>query len=103
MPLTYTRGSTAYAIRGLAGRSLISAAQPGSTAAILQYTDRDYLILALELDAHGLGEPQIGDRITEVIGGMPATFQVSRHPNNRLAWQWSDPDRLTYRVYTVPV
>ncbi len=66
----------------------------------LEYTDRDFLIVAEEYRAGGLlEEPQEGDRIEEAVGGATLVYEVAPPPG-RTAWRYDDPYRTMIRVHT---
>jgi len=102
-PLIYTRGGVAHAVVGWPGRDDVAAAMPGQPGAgRVETNDRDYLIPAAQLAAHGLGDPLRGDTVTETIGGEAATFEVLAAKGG-LAWRWADTRRTRYRVHCKPV
>jgi hypothetical protein len=76
------------------GRTVFSRLNREGGAAVV-FGDRDYLIPVAELP----NEPQRGDRITEVISGVEAVFEVVE-PMGEPAWRYSDPGHTVYRVHT---
>ncbi|MFO0806674.1 MAG: hypothetical protein U0791_26510 [Gemmataceae bacterium] len=60
--------------------------------------ERTYLIVASALGE--LGEPQEGDRITEIVGGESCVFEVAPGGNGEPAARWSDVERTVWRVNT---
>lgn len=96
--VTYTRGATTLTLTAWADTTranrLASAGVPGATT---EWTDRDYLIPVAALT---LGEPAIGDRITEPGIG---TFEVQPSDNGEPAVRHSDVGQTLWRVHTKPV
>ena len=76
------------------GRTVFSRLNKEGGAAVV-FGDRDYLVPVAELP----GEPQRGDRITEVIGEVETVFEVVE-PLGEPAWRYSDPGHTVYRVHT---
>lgn len=62
---------------------------------VFQWGDRDYLVLASDLS----GQPKLGDRITESIGGVSHTFEVETPSSGEHHWRWSDQGRTIYRIH----
>lgn len=64
------------------------------------WMERDYLIDAADFAAAGFdGTPALGDRITETLAGESVTFELMRPSGGGQPWNWSEPERLTYRVH----
>jgi hypothetical protein len=97
--VTYTRGATTRTITALEGRTVFSSQLDGGPR--IEFGDRDYLIEAADLTA--FGEPQLGDRITEVIGSTTRVWEIKTPGTGEPAWRWSDPGHTRYRVHTVQV
>lgn len=76
------------------GRTVFSRINQEGGAAVV-FGDRDYLIPVTELPA----EPQMGDRIAEVINGEEVEFEVIE-PLGEPAWRYSDPGHTIYRCHT---
>lgn len=73
----YTRGVTTAALVATPAKIDPDAtAQPTATTRS-QDRERHYFIVLADLTAAGFGEPQNGDRITEVIGGAPTVWEVT--------------------------
>lgn len=86
--VTYVRGNVQVAVPATIGRTK-SEIDDGHVVEV-QYTDRDFLILAVDLVLSGqLTEPERGDLIRE--GNRE--FEV-------LDWRYSDPYRTTLRINT---
>ena len=93
----YSRsGQSPRTITAWVGRTLFSIAEPGSAGNRVEWGDRDYLIAAIDIAS--LGEPQRGDRITEVLAEGTVVFEVMP-PSGEPAWRWSDQQRTVYRVH----
>lgn len=90
--VTYVRGSASAVLKATVGRTEYET--DDGTAIRVAYTDRDFLILASDLDL-GAGPtlPLRGDRIRETQDGNIYVFEV-------LDWRWSDPYRQTFRLET---
>lgn len=98
---TYTRGSTAVPLVVWDGRTLFSRQpkEPGGAAAV--WGDRDYLFAVSDLVAAGIpGTPQLGDRVTETIGGTAVTFEITTPDTGEPAVRFSDQTRTVWRVHT---
>jgi hypothetical protein len=95
------------------GNSLFSRTQSDPGAAVT-WGDRDYLIAAADLVLANLSPltmpppalsdpmltvPRIGDRIAEVIAGVPTTFEVMPTDNGEPPWRYSDQMRTTVRLH----
>ena len=86
--VTYVRGDVSIAVPATIGRTKYEA-DDGHVVRI-EFTDRDYLILAADLVLGGqASEPERGDLIRE--GNRE--FEV-------LDWRYSDPHRQTLRITT---
>lgn len=96
----YSRdGESPVPLTVVVGRTLFAVEPRFEGAARAEWGERDYLIVAADMELAGLGEPQAGDRITELlpVEGL-TTFELmpdSREP----AWRWSDADRTRYRCH----
>ena len=99
--VTYTRSATSVTVLAVTGNqqaSVQNRAQQGD--ARVTWSDRDYLIRSADLIDAGLsGVPAAGDRVTETISGVATVFEVAKGPGEP-AWEWSEPDRVTYRIHT---
>ena len=86
--VTYVRGDVQLHVPATIGRTKYEA-DDGHVVQV-EYTDRDYLILAADLVLGGqVSEPERGDLIRE----GPREFEV-------LDWRYSDPYRTTLRITT---
>jgi hypothetical protein len=100
--VSYTRANRTATLTAVAGDQQ-QQAQPRLTtqAAVIAWSQRDYLILAADFaDAGFAGPPQKGDRITESVGGAETVFELLSGPSGEPCWRWSEADRLTYRCHT---
>jgi len=103
--VSYTRNEATASVVAVVGDqkgNVQNRAQQGQS--LLTWSDRDYLIRAVDLAAALLpyameNPPAIGDRITETINGVAHVFEVSRKPNES-PWVWSEPEQVTYRIRT---
>jgi hypothetical protein len=95
--VTYTRGATVLTeVPAVVGRTVFASNQMGG--ARVEFGDRDYLIAAADLT---LGEPALGDRITETIDGAAVVFEIVTPDTGEPAYRWSDGEtRVTWRVHT---
>lgn len=95
--VTYARGAQQVTVAdAVVGRTVFASNQQG--AARVEFGDRDYLIPVASLTA--LGEPAVGDRITDTVNGTVMTFEVKKPGTGEPAWRYSDPGRTTYRLHT---
>lgn len=86
--VTYVRGDVQLPVPATIGRTKYEA-DDGHVVQV-EYTDRDFLILAADLVLGGqVSEPERGDLIRE----GPREFEV-------LDWRYSDPYRTTLRITT---
>lgn len=96
--VTYTRGDSSLSLTAWLGRTLFSRlASPGVGGAAVEWGDRDYLVAVADLT---LGEPALGDRITETINGTAVVFEVLTPDTGEPAWRYSDPTRTVWRIHT---
>jgi len=98
-PLTYARGAQTLAVTGWAGRQVYSSQLEGGRR--LEYGERDYLVAVADLVA--LGDPAIGDRITETINGAAVVFEVATPTNGEPHARYSDQTRLLWRIHVKQV
>ena len=92
--VTYARGASSLTVSAIVGRTVFSSnALDGPR---IEFGDRDYLIQATDLT---IGEPAIGDRITEIIDGVTRVFEVLTPGTGEPAWRWSDPAHTVYRIH----
>ena len=98
--VTYTRSSTSLSITAVVGRTVFNSGIDGPGLRI-EYGERDYLITASALAS--LGEPQLGDRITETVGGATRVFEVMQPSSGDPPWRWSDPAMIVYRIHVKQV
>lgn len=91
--VTYTRSATTLTLTVVPGQAVaISQELPGR----IEIAERDYLVAVADLT---LGEPAIGDRITETIGGVPCVFEVMQPKTGEPAWRYSSQWRVLYRLH----
>lgn len=101
--VTYTRaaGGT-ISLEPWVGRTLFSGTVEGG--ARVQWGDRDYIVRRDELVSGGSEiPPALGDRLTEVIGGVSTTFEVQNPDTGEPAWRWADAARSMYRLHVKKV
>jgi hypothetical protein len=95
-------GMTSGPITAGYGRSQYLALDPAGVAPRLEYTDRDFLIVAAELLlGGGVIQPQDGDRITVIDGGPDdgCVFEVMPLPGLQSVVP-CDPEGILIRVRT---
>jgi hypothetical protein len=86
--VTYVRGAQSVVVPATIGRTKFQT--DDGTAVRVEFTDRDFLILAADLVLNGQpSDPQRGDLIRE----GSREFEV-------LDWRYSDPYRQTLRITT---
>ena len=90
--VTYARGAASGVVKATVGRTQYET-DDGETVRI-RFTDRDFLILAADLDL-GAGPilPDRGDTIRETHGASIYVFEV-------VDWRYSDVYRTTFRIET---
>ena len=98
--VTYTRGATTATLTVTPSRENQDAVTQPSPGTRSTDRERDYLITYANLVTAGLNEPEEGDRITEVLAGVSAVFEVVRR-RTEPAWRWADVQRTRVRVHTV--
>ncbi len=98
--IRYTRGAVSVDLTGKAwvGRTVFASNLDGG--ARVEWGDRDYLIPVADL---AMGSPQMGDRVTETIGGVDVVFEVQTPDTGEPAERFSDQGRTVYRVHTKQV
>jgi hypothetical protein len=90
--VTYVRGAASAVVRATVGRTEFKT-DDGETVRI-EFTDRDFLILATELVLSGNPTlPERGDKVWETQDGTVYVFEV-------MDWRYSDPYRQTLRIET---
>ena len=95
---TYARGATSFAITPWVGRTGFG--RTGTdTGPALVWGERDYLIPVADLTAGGVTQPQKGDRITEVVGGVSKVFEVVPPEAGEPAWRFADQSQTMYRLH----
>lgn len=92
--VTYTRDGADTSLTAWVGRTPFVSETSGIR--LLQWGDRDYLILASDLT---VGPPKLGDRITETIDSVVHVFEVETPDGGQHHWQWSDQSHTIYRVH----
>lgn len=97
--VTYRRGADDVTIRATVGRTLIKL-DDGYGGVRMVWTDRDYLIRAVDLLIGGNpAQPQRGDQIREVVGAGTLVYEVLA-PGDEPPWRWADPHRQMLRIHT---
>lgn len=92
----YRRGAESLALAdAVVGRTAFVSNQQG--AARVERSDRDYLIPAASLGA--FGEPQVGDRITETVGGEVRVYECRPPRTGEKPARFSDPTETVWRVH----
>ena len=90
--VTYVRAAASAVVRATVGRTEFKT-DDGETVRI-EFTDRDFLILATELVLAGNPTlPERGDKVRETQAGTVYVFEV-------MDWRYSDPYRQTLRIET---
>lgn len=100
----YKRGSTVALVQATIGRTLLKL-DDGIGGVRMEWTDRDYLIQAVDLEAAGIGiPPQRGDRVAELrtIDGSGQHFELFEvlTPGQEPHWRWSDTFFKLLRIHT---
>lgn len=98
--VTYTRGAASATVTPWVGRTLFAREpqEPGGAAVV--WGDRDYLLPVADLATAGFALPARGDRITEVVNGVTAVFEVIQPDTGEPEWRYSDQTRQVYRLHT---
>jgi hypothetical protein len=96
----YQRGAMVAIVQATIGRTLLKL-DDGLGGVRMEWTDRDYLIQAIDLDSAGITlPPQRGDRITELRSGQQyERFEVLT-PGQEPHWRWSDAYFKLLRIHT---
>lgn len=90
--VTYIRGAVSAVMRATVGRTEFKT--DDGEAVRIEFTDRDFLILAADLVLAGNPAlPERGDKVWESQDGTVYVFEV-------MDWRYSDPYRQTLRVET---
>jgi hypothetical protein len=93
--VSYARGGTTRTLTAWVGRTVFASQLEGGPR--IEFGDRDYLVTAADLAL--FGEPALGDRITEVVGGETQTHECVTPGTGEPAWRWSDPTQTIYRIH----
>lgn len=93
--VTYSRGGTVATVEAIVGRTVFASQLDGGPR--VEFGDRDYLIASSALAL--FGEPQIGDRIVETVGGETQVHECVTPGTGDPAWRWSDPAESVYRIH----
>lgn len=102
--VVYSRDAHSKSMPAVVGRTLFSpqgygSSNGGLSTAAVEWGDRDYLIRVEHLVLNGLAvKPQRGDRLTQVIRGVPAVFEIST-PTGEPPWRYSDEAQTTFRIH----
>jgi hypothetical protein len=95
----YQRDAEQVAIQATVGRTLLKL-DDGQGGAVLQWTDRDFLISAADLVLGGSQTlPQRGDRIRETLGAITHVYEVLA-PGDEPPWRHIDPYGKVLRIHT---
>ncbi len=100
----YKRGATTAIVQATIGRTLLKL-DDGMGGVRMEWTDRDFLIQALDLEMAGIAiPPQRGDRIAELkssdqAGSHYELFEVLT-PGQEPHWRWSDCFFKLMRIHT---
>ncbi len=103
-PVEYKRGVAIANIQATIGRTLLKL-DDGMGGVRMEWTDRDFLIQAVDLQSAGIGLPPLrGDRITELratdaLGAHYEVFEVLT-PGQEPHWRWSDTFFKLLRIHT---
>lgn len=90
--VTYVRGVDSVVVKATIGRTQYET--DDGHAVRVDFTERDFLILAAELVLAGVPTtPEPGDRIRESRDGQTLVFEV-------INWRYSDLYRQTFRIET---
>lgn len=101
-PVVYRRGVSEVAVQATIGRTLLKL-DDGYGGARMEWTDRDFLIHAADLQIGGTPVlPERGDLIRETQGGKTFVYEVMA-PGKEPAWRWSDGYRRVLRIHTKQV
>jgi hypothetical protein len=98
-PIVYSRGADALALCATFGRKLFQL-DDGQGGIVMEWTDRDFLVPAADLD-FGAGPvlPERGDRVEVATDeGTVLVYEVLA-PGGEPPWRWSDPFRRTLRIH----
>jgi hypothetical protein len=97
--VTYRRGVDEVVVRATVGRTLLKL-DDGYGGVRMVWTDRDYLIRAVDLVIGGNpAQPQRGDQIREVVSAGALIHEVLA-PGEEPPWRWADPHRQMFRIHT---
>lgn len=97
--VVYVRGGEQVVVRATIGRTLLKL-DDGHGGVRIEWTDRDFLILAADLVLSGApATPRRGDQIRETVGAVTQIFEVMA-PGQEPPWRWSDPFRTLLRIHT---
>ena len=96
--VTYKRGASEVEVSATVGRTAFQVATDSGFSIVEE--SRDFLIAVADLVLGSVEiEPQNGDRIVEVEGGVTYTNEVMGF-GGEPGWRYSDPARLAWRVHT---
>jgi hypothetical protein len=64
-----------------------------------RWESRDFIVSAGDMP---MDYPERGDYITDTIGGVAVTYQVSA-PRGAPVWKWADASRTAMRIHTTAI
>ena len=94
--ITYKRDTTSFAF--IAWLATNTSARDGAEAIVPITSERDYMIMAMDLGE--LGVPQRGDRILQTINGEDREYEVTPPSNGDPCWTYQGNSESMFRVYT---
>lgn len=95
----YLRGASQVPVSATIGRTLLKL-DDGYGGIRMEWTDRDYLIQAVEIDfGSGPVTPQRGDRIQDTVGSIVSTYEVAAY-GGEPPFRPSDPFGIVLRIHT---
>lgn len=93
--IEYRRGAQAVPLTATLGSTLLKLSD-GAGGVRMEWTDKDFLIVAADLAAAGIvGEPKRGDRVV-CEGIVYELLPIDGEP----PWRWSDAHRTRLRIHT---
>lgn len=100
--VVYRRGAQEVTVQATVGRTLLKL-DDGYGGVRMEWTDRDFLIQALDLVLAGSSSlPERGDVIRETQGAKTFIYEVMA-PGKEPPWRWSDTYRKLLRIHTKQV
>ena len=97
--VVYLRGASQATVSATIGRTLLKL-DDGYGGIRMEWTDRDFLIQATEIDfGGGPVSPERGDRIQETAGSVVSTYEVTAYGGDP-PFRPSDPFGIVLRIHT---